>query len=135
MTYPLIVATQKADRCLRVGLVVLWVWILIKAGPQALGYALLAFIADVQEVLSSGQIKIPTRHPDGWTIELSAESLRAAGWIDPHLRHTDNLFVSGGLLSVLLWLLRLAYIGQIRSKFDPVFSARVDRWMDVIEAR
>lgn len=135
MTYPLIVATQQADRCLRVGLVVLWVWVLIKAGPQALGYALLVLIADIQDVLSSGQIKIPTRHPDGWTIELSAESLRAAWWIQPHLRHADSLFVSAGLLSVLLWLLRLAYIGQIRSKCDPVFSARVDRWMDVIEAK
>ncbi|WP_409605573.1 hypothetical protein [Brevundimonas sp.] len=134
MTYPLIVATRKADRCLRVGLFALWIWILIKAGPQALGYALLALFADIQDVLFSGQIKIPTRHPDGWTIELSAESLRAAWWIDPHLRHADSLFVSGGLLSVILWLLRLAYMGQIRSRFDPVFSARVDRWMDVIEA-
>lgn len=134
MTYPLITATRKADRWLRAGLAVLWIWIFIKTGPQALGYATLAVIADIQDVLSSGQLKIPTRHPDGWTIELAAQSLRAAWWIDPHLRHADSLFVSGGLLSVLLWLLRLAYIGQVRSRFDPAFSARVDRWMDVIEA-
>lgn len=116
-----------ADRSLRIGLVMVWGLVAVRTGLRAFGYSILALIVDALTVVGGGSATIPTRHPRGLMVELSAKALRSADWIEPHLQDAQRLFVLGAILSVLLWLARLAYIGHLRSQYDPVFSARVDR--------
>ncbi len=105
-----VAAKRQATRWLRGGLVVVWVVVAWRTGATAIGYSLRAFEADLQSLLSTAPINtVPLRHPYGGVVELTAEELRSAYWIAPHLDWAGLCFVQGAWLSVLIWLGSLAY--------------------------
>jgi hypothetical protein len=129
------VANRQATRWLRGGLVVVWGVVGWRAGPTAIGYSLRAFEADLQSLLSTAPIHtVPLRHPYGGVVELTAEELRSAYWIAPHLDWAGLCFVQGAWLSIVIWLGSLAYLGRQRSEADPQFRVRIDRALDQFEA-
>lgn len=106
-----------------------------RAGATAIGFSLRAFEADLQSLLDSSSLHtVPLRHPYGGVVELTAEELRRAYWIAPHLDWASLCFVQGAWLSVLIWLGSLAYLGRQRSETDPQFRARIDRAVGQFEA-
>lgn len=114
---------------------VVWGVVAWRAGATAIGYSLRAFEADLQSLLSSAPIHtVPLRHPYGGVIELTAEELRSAYWIAPHLDWAGLCFAQGAWLSVLIWLGSLAYLGRQRSEADPQFRVRIDRALYKFEA-
>lgn len=114
---------------------VVWVVVACRTGATAIGYSLRAFEADLQSLLSSAPLHtVPLRHPYGGVVELTAEELRSAYWIAPHLDWASLCFVQGAWLSVLIWLGSLVYLGRQRSKTDPQFRVRIDRALDQFEA-
>ena len=130
-----VVASRQATRWLRGGLVLVWGVVAWRTGATAIGYSLRAFEADLQSLLSTAPIHtVPLRHPYGGVVELTAEELRSAYWIAPHLDWAGLCFVQGALLSVLIWLGSLAYLGRQRSETDPQFRVRIDRALDQFEA-
>lgn len=128
------VAHSQATRWLRVGLVVVWGVVAWRTGATAIGYSLRAFEADLQSLLSSAPHTVPLRHPYGGVVELTAEELRSAYWIAPHLDWAGLCFVQGAWLSIVIWLGSLAYLGRQRSEADPQFRVRIDRALDQFEA-
>lgn len=125
--------SATTDFWLRVGLAALWIWVLLRTGMQSFGYAIHALIADTTVVLLGRDQALYIRDPDGWPTQLTATELRAIDWIAPHLQEAHRLFVLGSLLSILMWLTQVLYLGYVRSQSDPVFSARVDRSLDRLE--
>lgn len=106
-----------------------------RAGGTAIGFSLRAFEADLQSLLHSSSLHtVPLRHPYGGVVELTAEELRSAYWIAPHLDWASLCFVQGAWLSVLIWLGSLVYLGRRRSETDPLFRARIDRTVGQLEA-
>lgn len=129
------VANRQATRWLRGGLVLVWGVVAWRTGAPAIGYSLRAFEADLQSLLSSAPLHtVPLRHPYGGVVELTAEELRSAYWIAPHLDWAGLCFVQGAWLSVLIWLGSLVYLGRQRSKTDTQFRVRIDRALDQFEA-
>lgn len=130
-----VVAERRATRWLHAGLVVVWGIVSWRAGATAIGFGLRAFEADLQSLLDSSSLHtVPLRHPYGGVVELTAEELRSAYWIAPHLDWASLCFVQGAWLSVLIWLGSLAYLGRQRSETDPQFRARIDRTVGQFEA-
>lgn len=106
-----------------------------RAGATAIGFSLRAFEADLQSLLNSSSVHtVPLRHPYGGVVELTAEELRSAYWIAPHLDWASLCFVQGAWLSILIWLGSLVYLGRQRSETDPLFHARIDRAVGQFEA-
>lgn len=125
--------SATTDFWLRVGLAALWIWVLLRTGMQSFGYAIHALIADTTVVLLGRDQALYIRDPDGLPTPLTATELRAIEWIAPHLQEAHRLFVLGFLMSVLMWLTQVLYLGYVRSQSDLVFSARVDRSLDRLE--
>ncbi len=106
-----------------------------RAGATAIGFSFRAFEADLQSLLDSSSLHtVPLRHPYGGVVELTAEELRSAYWIAPHLDWANSCFVQGAWLSVLIWLGSLVYLGRQRSETDPQFRVRIDRALDQFDA-
>ncbi len=130
-----VVAKRQATRWVRLGLLVVWGVVGWRAGATAIGFSLRAFEADLQSLLSSTRLHtVPLRHPYGGVVELTAEELRSAYWIAPHLDWARLCFVQGAWLSILIWLGSLVYLGRQRSETDPLFRARIDRAVGQFEA-
>lgn len=129
------VAERRATRWLHAGLVVVWGIVSWRAGATAIGFSLRAVEADLQSLLHSSSLhNVPLRHPYGGVVEVTAEELRSAYWIAPHLEWASLCFVQGAWLSVLIWLGSLVYLGRQRSETDPQFRARIDRAVGQFEA-
>lgn len=130
-----VVAERRATRWLHAGLVAVWGIVSWRAGATAIGFSLRAFEADLQSLLYSSSVHtVPLRHPYGGVVELTAEELRSAYWIAPHLDWASLCFVQGAWLSILIWLGSLVYLGRQRSETDPLFRARIDRAVGQFEA-
>lgn len=132
---PYAAAERQAARWLRGSLALVWGIIGWRAGATAIGFSLRAFEADLQSVLNSSSLHtVPLRHPYGGVVELTAQELRSAYWIAPHLDWANSCFVQGTWLSVLIWLGSLVYLGRQRSETDPQFCVRIDRALDQFDA-
>ncbi|RZJ17651.1 MAG: hypothetical protein EON91_08615 [Brevundimonas sp.] len=128
-------ARASLEGQLNFGLLVLWSVVLWRTGLVAAGYALLAFLADLQALIGRPLPQtLHTRHPYGSLIELSAAGLRHAWWIEPHLDHARRMFILGSLGSLLLWLFQELVWFRRRLHVDPIFAARIDGMFERGEA-
>lgn len=131
MTWALQRAQARWDNRFVVALTVLWLLVAWRTGLPAIGYALLALVADVQTVIGDPFPQtVPTRTPEGWVVELTANTLRDAWWITPYLQHAHSIFVLGALASVLLFMTKGLIMARQRARHDAIYSAQIDRFID-----
>lgn len=126
---------QRCDSRLNLALMILWGLVLWRVGLVALGYAILAFIGDVQTVLGAPlPDTLQTRHPDGLMVDLTVVDLRHAWWVAPHLDRGEQFFVLGAAGSLLFYMLKELVMLRHKARHDPVLDARLNRVIDGVEA-
>lgn len=126
---------QRCDSRLNLALMILWGLVLWRVGLVALGYAILAFIGDVQTVLGAPlPDTLQTRHPDGLIVDFTVADLREAWWIAPHLNRAEQFFVLGAAGSLLFYMLKELIMLRHKVRHDPALDARLNRVIDSVEA-
>lgn len=125
---------QRCDRRLNLALMILWGLVLFRTGLVPIGYAVLAFIGDIQAVVGAPlPDTLQTRHPDGLMIDLTVVELRHAWWVAPHLARAEQFFAHGAVGSLLFYMLKELIMLRYRALHDPVLNARLNRLIDSVE--